>query len=128
MDATVKVNTADYIKNLGMLSVIVGAAAAQVAAEAKQSLQPHGEHIFYPDHGHWSSPPGTPPNTDLGNLWESIKPKMTGPTEAEVRVHSEYGLPLELGTSTMAARPFMKPALDKVKPSFVKAVRRVASF
>jgi hypothetical protein len=125
MQAQVTINTDKYIRNLGLLSVIVGTAAAQVATEAKRSLEPHGQYRFYPEYGHWSSPPGTPPNSNLGFLAESIKPKMIGTTEAEVRVHQEYGLPLEMGTSTIAARPFMKPALDKIKPVFIMAVKGV---
>ena len=125
MSAQVTINTDKYIRNLGLLRVIVGTAAGQVAAEAQKSLEPHGQYNFYPNPPHWSSPPGTPPNSNLGFLAGSIKPKMIGATEAEVRVHQEYGLPLEMGTSTIAARPFMKPALDKVKPIFIMAVKGV---
>ena len=126
MQASVKINTEAYIKNLGLLSVIVGTAAGQITTEAKRSMEPHGQHIFYPSSGHWSSPPGTPPNSNLGYLADNIKPKMIGATEAEVRCTAEYGLALEMGTSRIAARPFMKPALDKIKPGFIAAVKKVA--
>jgi len=35
----------------------------------------------------------------------------------------EYGLFQELGTSRMAAQPFMVPAVEAVRPGFVKAMK-----
>ncbi len=38
----------------------------------------------------------------------------------------EYAPHLEYGTVKMGARPFLRPSLDRVKPSFVIAVQRAA--
>ena len=40
---------------------------------------------------------------------------------------AEYSRGLELGTTKVAARPFMNPALESVRGSFVAAVEIVVS-
>ncbi len=121
-----------YQRNLRQLSVAVGNAAADIEGNAKQSIEmSSGQYKKYPgrkEHPHWSSPPGTPPNSDLGELANSIENKMTGKTSAEVNVHAKYGIPLELGWMTQSgthvpARPFLRPAVEKVAPSFQAAVK-----
>ena len=121
-----------YRKNLGQLSVAVGNAAANIEGNAKQSIEmSSGQYKKYPgrkEHPHWSSPPGTPPNNDLGELANSIESRMTGRTKAEVNVHAKYGVPLELGWISangnhVPARPFLRPAVEKVAPSFQAACK-----
>ena len=121
-----------YRKNLGQLSVAVGTAAANIEGNAKQSIEmSSGQYKKYPgrkEHPHWSSPPGTPPNNDLGELANSIESKMTGKTSAEVKVGAKYGIPLELGWMTQSgthvpARPFLRPAVEKEAPAFQAAVK-----
>lgn len=121
-----------YRKNLGQLSVAVGTAAANIEGNAKQSIEmSSGQYKKYPgrkEHPHWSSPPGTPPNNDLGELANSIQSKMTGKTSAEVKVGAKYGIPLELGWMTQSgthvpARPFLRPAVEKEAPAFQAAVK-----
>jgi hypothetical protein len=127
-----KVRLDSYQKNLRQLSVAVGTAAANIEGNAKQSIEmSSGQYKKYPgrkEHPHWSSPPGTPPNNDLGELANSIQSKMTGRTSAEVSVGAKYGIPLELGWMSKAgnhvpARPFLRPAVEKVAPSFQAAVK-----
>ena len=127
-----KVRLDSYQKNLRQLSVAVGNAAADIEGNAKQSIEmSSGQYKKYPgrkEHPHWSSPPGTPPNSDTGILAGSIYNKMTGKTSAEVRVNAKYGIPLELGWMSKAgnhvpARPFLRPAVEKVAPSFQAAVK-----
>jgi phage gpG-like protein len=112
--------------------VAVGAAAANIEGNAKQSIEmSSGQYKKYPgrkEHPHWSSPPGTPPNNDLGELANSIESKMTGRTSAQVNVHAKYGIPLELGWMTQSgthvpARPFLRPAVEKEAPAFQAAVK-----
>jgi hypothetical protein len=121
-----------YRRNLGQLSVAVGNAAADIEGNAKQSIEmSSGQYKKYAgrkEHPHWSSPPGTPPNADLGELANSIQSKMTGKTSAEVNVGAKYGIPLELGWISrggnhVPARPFLRPAVEKVAPSFQAAVK-----
>ena len=122
-----KVRLDSYQKNLRQLSQVVGKAAADIEGEAKSSiLKSSGKYKQYGDH--WSSPPGSPPNNDTGNLANSIGHRMTGPTSAEVFVSAKYGVPLELGWiaksgNHVPARPFLRPAVEKVAPSFQAAVK-----
>ena len=127
-----KVRLDSYQKNLSQLSVAVGTAAANIEGNAKDSIEmSSGQYRKYPgrkEHPHYSSPPGTAPNSDTGILAGSIYNKMTGKTSAEVRVDAKYGIPLELGWMSKAgnhvpARPFLRPAVEKEAPSFQAAVK-----
>ena len=122
-----KVRLDSYQKNLSQLSQVVGKAAADIEGTAKDSiLKGSGKYKQYGDH--WSSPPGSPPNSDTGNLANSIGHRMTGKTSAEVFVSAKYGVPLELGWMSKAgnhvpARPFLRPAVEEVAPSFQAACK-----
>ena len=127
-----KVRLDSYQKNLSALSVAVGTAAANIEGNAKDSIEmSSGQYRKYPgrkEHPHYSSPPGTAPNSDTGILAGSIYNKMTGKTSAEVRVDAKYGIPLELGWMSKAgnhvpARPFLRPAVEKEAPAFQAAVK-----
>ena len=124
-----KVRLDSYQKNLRQLSQVVGKAAADVEGTAKDSiLKGSGKYKQYGDH--WSSPPGSPPNSDTGNLANSIGHRMTGATSAEVFVSAKYGVPLELGWMSkdgnhVPARPFLRPAVEYVAPSFQAAVKSI---
>lgn len=65
---------------------------------------------------HVPSAPGEPPNRDTGVLQAHIENRMVSDLEAEVSSNAPYAAPLEFGTSKMAARPYMRPARDKVAP------------
>lgn len=116
-----------YRKNLGRLSQVVGKAAADVEGEAKASiLKNSGKYKEYGNH--WSSPPGSPPNSDTGFLANSIQHKMLTATSAEVTVNAKYAVPLELGWISangnhVPARPFLRPAVEYVAPSFQAACK-----
>jgi len=124
-----KVRLDSYQKNLRQLSQVVGKAAAGIEGEAKSSiLKSSGKYKQYGDH--WSSPPGSPPNNDTGNLANSIGHRMTGATSAEVFVSAKYGVPLELGWISangnhVPARPFLRPAVEYVAPSFQAACKSI---
>ena len=62
---------------------------------------------------HVPSAPGQAPNEDTGELRSKVTNRRTGLLSAEVRADAEYSAALELGTSKMAARPFIRPARDK---------------
>ncbi|BEV00077.1 HK97-gp10 family putative phage morphogenesis protein [Novosphingobium olei] len=66
--------------------------------------------------GHVPSKPGEPPNRDTGVLQAGIENRMVSDLEAEVSSNAPYAAPLEFGTSRMEARPYMRPARDKMAP------------
>lgn len=74
--------------------------------------------------GHVPSAPGEPPNQDSGVLANNIE--TTQPAKLRVRVSSNagYSAALEFGTGKMAARPFMRPARDKMKPEARRLVQQ----
>lgn len=78
--------------------------------------------------GHVPSRPGEPPNADTRQLDRSVIAVQTGELQAEVRVEAPHALPLELGTSRMAARPFLQPAVNKTRAEvialFFAAIKR----
>lgn len=55
------------------------------------------------------SAPGDPPGVDTGALRASIHVEVLSTYKRGIATGVEYALPLELGTSRMAARPFMLP-------------------
>ena len=66
---------------------------------------------------HIASSPGNPPAVDTGNLKQSIIMDARLPGEVEVGstiTEPPYPVYLEKGTSQMAARPWLQPAIDAV--------------
>ena len=70
------------------------------------------------------SSPGQTPNSDLGTLDGSIEGVRFGKLKARVIAGAGHAVPLEFGTSKMAARPFMRPARDKTKDEIRDLVAR----
>ncbi|WP_126173463.1 HK97-gp10 family putative phage morphogenesis protein [Altericroceibacterium xinjiangense] len=85
-------------------------AADAVRAEAHRSISAGS----VSGKNHRPSAPGHAPNRDTGILQAHLKAVQTGRHEAEVRSEAPYSAALEFGTSKMAARPFLRPARDKV--------------
>ncbi len=148
MSVTVSLKTVSldrYKANLDKIEFIIGTMAAQVEGNAKKSIEmssgKYKERVsgLNKDITTWSSPPGTPPNADTGNLANSIGHRMIGKTTAEITAgkkggnataDAKYAIALELGWTskggnTVPARPFMEPALMSVKPAFLKAMKSV---
>jgi len=70
---------------------------------------------------HMASPPGAPPNADTGQLMKSIAYQVSGDgTEGVIGTPLTYGLLLEMGTSRMAPRPWLQPALDQSRDEVKK--------
>jgi phage gpG-like protein len=123
-----------YRNNLSRLSLAVGKAAADIQSHASESIaQNSGKYKEYygvKEHPHWSSPPGTPPNSDTGTLAGSIMPQRVNATTYLVVVNAKYAVPLELGWTaksggTVPARPFLRPAVEYVAPSFQAACKAI---
>lgn len=74
--------------------------------------------------GHVASLPGEPPNADTRELDTNIETRIVSDINPTVHVEAlaPHALPLEVGTSKMAARPFMKPAANSKKKEVVEKV------
>ncbi|ACZ29571.1 phage protein, HK97 gp10 family [Xylanimonas cellulosilytica DSM 15894] len=65
---------------------------------------------------------------DTGNLRTSISTDVAATNStvsAEIGPTANYGLFLEVGTSRMAPRPYMGPALDRNTPAFDAAMAQI---
>jgi HK97 gp10 family phage protein len=67
---------------------------------------------------HIASAPGESPAVDTGFLINSIQTDVKSDTETVVTIAAEYAEALEFGTENMAARPFVRPAIDSVLKRF----------
>lgn len=76
---------------------------------------------------HVPSRPGEPPNADTHVLDRSIETNLVSPLKAEVSANAPYAVALEYGSSKVAERPFMRPALARKKDEVVDLVRRAAA-
>jgi len=84
---------------------------------------------------HVASAPGEAPAIDIGNMAGNIKKRKKGNSKAQVSVNSDYGPALEYGSrrsgflrlksGRLAARPFVRPAVKKIFPEFIKQLRNL---
>lgn len=77
---------------------------------------------------HRASAPGEPPASDTGRLVNSIRTDYDfGSLRGTVEASTDYAAYLEFGTSRMAARPYMRPALARrakqIEDDMAQAVR-----
>ena len=73
---------------------------------------------------HQASAPGEPPANDTGRLASSLRAEVsTEALTASLIAGTTYAIHLEYGTTKMAARPFMRPAAEKVAPKGVELIR-----
>ena len=107
---------------------MVTKAAHDIEAHAKASILSGAKTgKVYPS-GHQASAPGESPANEFGILAAGIGViDGAGPLEKRVVSAAAYTRGLELGTTKVAARPFMNPALESVRGSFVAAVEFVVS-
>lgn len=73
---------------------------------------------------HVPSRPGEPPNQDTGVLANNIETMLVAPLRVEVSSSAPYAAALEYGTSKMAERPYMRPAVEKKRKEVTALVRR----
>jgi len=73
------------------------------------------QYYYGPPKNDWvrASPEGQPPYAQTTGLKTSIRHEMVGLLSAIIGPTVFYGKYLEYGTKRMAARPFMRPALQK---------------
>jgi len=99
-----------------MAETIVHKAASNIKERAQASMVGGGK-------PHVPSLPGEPPHRDIGNLAASIDVREVSKLERQVGDGVEYGLPLEFGSEdgTLAARPWLIPALEKERKPYKQA-------
>ena len=105
-------------------------AALLVQGEAKKSIQRGGGGgtvtRYSPKRSQNKSAPKTPPATDRGNLVRSILTSLKQKNKEVVAIvytRAKYATALEFGTRDMVERPFMKPALRKMKKKIMKLLK-----
>ena len=69
---------------------------------------------------HVPSRPGEPPAVREGDLRRGIEATQPAPLLVRVTSNDRKAAWLEFGTSQMEARPYMRPARDKVKPEIIR--------
>lgn len=74
---------------------------------------------------HVPSKAGEPPNADTHVLSNNIETTRNGRLRVRVTSKAGYSAALEFGTSKIAARPFMRPARDKMRPQVEKLIADV---
>lgn len=72
-----------------------------------------------PTRTHTASAPGQAPMSDTGRLANSITFDRVGDLTATVGSALNYAPWLEYGTSRMAARPFFRPAIERMRPIYI---------
>jgi HK97 gp10 family phage protein len=77
--------------------------------------------------GHVASRPGEPPSADTHLLDRSIETVQVEPLKVNVSANAPYAVPLEFGTSKMAARPFMAPAVQRKRAQVTNTIQRAMS-
>lgn len=92
----------------------MAAAALAPALEAAAGLAAIEAQRLLAGSGPGPSDPGQVPADPSGELARSIV-AMPTPEGAVVTVRSPQALPLEYGTATMAARPFLRPAIHATR-------------
>lgn len=110
---------------LRQIGAVVHAGADAIRAEAHRSIsRGSSSGRSGGKHQHVASRPGEPPNRDTGDLQAKLKTVKDGPLAAQVLSEAEHSEPLELGTSKMEARPFLRPARDKLAPEIRRDMAR----
>ena len=97
------------------------AAAIYVVRKVKESLAVAGPTKTHPEAS--ASSPGQPPHRRTGTLARSITHEVTQDS-ARVGTNVKYGKFLETGTSKMAARPYLRPAVYKNRQQIKKMLNR----
>ncbi|MBB4616909.1 HK97-gp10 family putative phage morphogenesis protein [Sphingomonas abaci] len=78
-------------------------------------------------HQHVRSLPGQPPNEEFGGLRRDIENVQLELLRVEVSSNAPYAAALEFGTSKMAERPYMRPAVAATRDAVTELVRRAVA-
>lgn len=104
--------------------VLEGSIKREMATKKSGREYPRGGRV------HVASAPGESPAPDTGALLNSIQTEVEQSSSSSATVivgtNMEYAVPLEEGTARMAARPFMRPGLERSKADIEAAMRETA--
>lgn len=126
------VSMATHMKRLRQIHDTVESEAVNVLLQAGEMVRQDAMESIRENtirgSGHIPSLPGQPPKGDTGQLELSIDVELRA-SEKSVNViaRAPYSAALEFGTSTIAERPFLRPALQRNKNRYVSAMAMVAS-
>ena len=98
----------------GRAEDVLDTAAARIEFRAKAGMKGGGT-------PHTPSAPGEPPHVDTGALKSSIRWWKPQQLTRHIGDGVEYGIYLEFGTSRMAARPWLTPAVEAEREPLKKA-------
>lgn len=103
---------------------VLGETAIEIVEDAQKSMgsSPPGKSYKRGKIVHVASKAGYPPNVDTGALRASLRFRKVN-NGYRVEDGTEYGYYLEVGTSKMGARPFMRPAFERAKDRFIARIR-----
>jgi len=117
-----------YVKSVKSdISDIIKATALSVEADAIKSIQrgtKTGKTYKRGDTSHQASAPGEAPATDTGSFVNSIR-AVIDESVAFVGTNDERGMWFEWGTTKIKPRPWLQPAWNKNKRTFVRLIRGV---
>ena len=106
-----------YNRNVQSIIALGGQLVRNTAVKSIQQHQSQG--VTYGNHT--ASTAGNPPNSDTGylasNIFVVIDQNKMG---SSVESRADYSEALEFGTSKMAARPFMQPALEENRRKIIQ--------
>jgi len=129
---TRKPRTASVIRDYqANAKALVGRAGNLVRNTAVQSINQGAKSgvvydLYNPRRTHKASAAGEPPATDTGFLASNIVLDVDADgLGASVESRADYSSFLEFGTSKMAARPFMQPALEENKPKIKRLAKQM---
>lgn len=129
---TRKPRTASVIRDYqANAKALVGRAGNLVRNTAVQSINQGAKSgvvydLYNPRRTHKASAAGEPPATDTGFLASNIVLDVDADGfGASVESRADYSSFLEFGTSKMAARPFMQPALEENKPKINRLAKQM---
>jgi HK97 gp10 family phage protein len=113
------------------LSGLGGAEVGQALFAGGEMIRAEASHLITENavsgKGHVPSLPGQPPNEDTGTLRTGIETTQPAPLRVEVSSNAPYAVPLEVGTSKMAPRPYMQPATENKRKEVVQLVQQAVS-
>ena len=95
-------------------------AASKAVYEAADAMRAEAHHSIVAgsvsEKAHTPSVAPAPPNNETGHLANNIEVSQPSPFIGRVTSQADYSAVHEFGSSTHPARPFMRPARDRVQP------------
>lgn len=119
----------ERVRKAAMLGVIRGTESVREEADSLMNESPRSGRV-YTRRGvsHRASAPGEPPAPDTGRLRQSLRTEYNRELLMGTAIASTaYAQALEFGTSRIAPRPFMRPALanrkDEIEADIAAEIR-----